>query len=231
MAVAVKPDNKAVVEFLVQWSKTGPWLLTAIQVGGKAISTKSFTAKTKKALQTWLTEFNGKRNIYFHVNPTMKEMKKKAMEKDVKAVTWFHVDIDPRAENLKTKKEKLAFLKKEQKRALGLLTDKLPKSIPEPTVIVFSGGGYQGFWKLKKPISIKGDLKKVEDAKLYNLRLEQIFEGDHCHLRYILKLTPHDFAASVWDCPSRLRVTTNRWAFVRRNLMLTVLGMPRVPYL
>jgi hypothetical protein len=64
---------------------------------------------------------------------------------------------------------------------LSLLTDNLPAGIPKPTAIIFSGGGYQGFWHLAKPIPIDGNVKLAEEAARYNLALERVFQADHCH--------------------------------------------------
>ncbi len=125
-----------------------------------------------EGLCTWLDEYNGKRNIYFHVNTTMRALGKKAGREDIMSVDWFHVDIDPRADE---------DLDEERKRALGLLTTNLPEGVPAPSVVIFSGGGYQGFWKLEEPILIDGDLPKAEDAKRYNVQLEIRFGADNCH--------------------------------------------------
>ena len=165
-------NSKASVEFLQKWNSEGPWVLTAIQTDRKKIETRTFYPKDSADCVQWLDLYNGTRNIYFHVNPCVKDMKSKAHKEDIKAGVWLHIDIDP---------EKGADITEERERALGLLTDKLPKGIPKPTVIVFSGGGYQGFWKLSKEIIVDGDVKKCEDFELYNKRLEQVFGGDHCH--------------------------------------------------
>ncbi len=53
--------------------------------------------------------------------------------------------------------------------------------MPPPSIIVFSGGGYQAYWKLKEPLEINGDIAKAEDAKRYNMQLERIFKADSCH--------------------------------------------------
>ena len=106
------------------------------------------------------------------MNSVIKDILSKAQKEDIKSADWLHIDIDP---------EQGEDINQERERALGLLTDNLPKGIPKPTVIIFSGGGYQGFWKLKKPIEIDGSVEKAEDFELYNKRLEQIFGGDHCH--------------------------------------------------
>lgn len=165
------PDNRPAIEFLKKWNSTGPWILTAIQVDRKAITTQTFYPNETQ-LGFWLEKYNGTRNIYFHVNTTMKDISSKAMKEDIRSADWLHIDIDP---------NKNSDIKLERERALAALTDKIPKGIPKPTVIIFSGGGYQGFWKLKKSVEIDGNLEKAEEFELYNKRLEQIFGGDHCH--------------------------------------------------
>ncbi|MDJ0953375.1 MAG: DUF5906 domain-containing protein [Acidimicrobiia bacterium] len=167
----VKPDNGAAYDFLRKWQQGGPWILTAITIDRKKIETKTFTEETKEALYTWLTKYNGERNIYFHVNSCLKELTRKAEREDVKSLDWLHVDIDPRAGE---------DVEEEQKRALSLLQNP-PNEVPKPTVIIFSGGGYQGFWKLKDPLPVHGDLAKAEDVKRFNIQLEILFGADQCH--------------------------------------------------
>ncbi len=165
-------DNQKAIKFLQKWKPEGPWVLTAIQVDKKGIETRTFHADKLEQLDAWLKLNNGERNIYFHVNSAMRDLNSKANRQDIKSVDWFHVDIDPVAGQ---------DLAQERERCLNLLTSNLPKGIPKPTVIVFSGGGYQGFWKLKEPIIIDGDLEKAEDVKRYNQQLEVIFGADNCH--------------------------------------------------
>lgn len=160
------------IKFLKKWAPEGPWVLTSIQVDKKGIATKTFYPKDEKDLKAWLNQYNGKRNIYFHVNPPLHDLNSKANREDIKSVDWLHVDIDPRPEG---------DLDKERERCLALLTTELPRGVPKPSVIIFSGGGYQGFWKLKEPIPVNGDLGLAEDAKLYNQQLELLFGADNCH--------------------------------------------------
>lgn len=168
----MKPDNKAAIEFLKRWCPDGPWLLTAIQPDRKSINTQTFRPSSMKELTGWLEKHNGKDNIYFHVNPALRDMQKKAEREDIKELAWLHVDIDPRAGE---------DIEEERERALGLLTDRLPEGVPRPTVIIFSGGGYQGFWRLEDPLPIDGQAELYEDAKLYNVQLEILFGADNCH--------------------------------------------------
>jgi hypothetical protein len=168
----MRPNYQAAIEFLRLWAPDGPWILTAIQVDRKGIETKTFKPGDEAELLAWLEDQGATRNLYFHVNPATRDLTKKAERTDVKALAWLHVDIDPRAG------EDLA---EEQARALETLRRRLPPDVPPPTVIVFSGGGYQGFWKLREPVPIDGDLEKAEDAARYNLQLELLFGADECH--------------------------------------------------
>jgi len=165
----MQPNYKASVEFLEKWCPGGPWVLTAISLDKKSIDTKTF--RKAEDVLAWLQAFGAERNIYFSVNSTRYDVSKKPMREDVKALDWLHVDIDPRAGE---------DIQKEQARALGILQSP-PNGLPRPTVIVFSGGGYQGFWKLEEPKKIDGEEALYEDAKRYNQGLELAFGADNCH--------------------------------------------------
>ena len=170
MTHSVPHDNAAAVAFLRLVYPEGPWILTAIRTDRKAIDTKTFRPSTEAELLAWLNAYNGERNIYWSTNPPLRDLTKKAEREDIKEVAYLHVDIDPRADE---------DLEAENTRIRALL-DK-PKGLPEPTVLLFSGGGYQAFWKLETPIPIDGDLEKAEAAKLYNLKIERLLGGDNCH--------------------------------------------------
>lgn len=165
-------DSKKAVAFLALFHPRGPWVLTAINPNRKGIETKTFGPDSVDECVTWLDGHNGKWNCYFSVNPTIKPVSKKAERTDIKSVDYLHVDVDPRAGE---------DLIEEQARARALCLEKLPDGIPEPTFVIFSGGGYQAFWKLSEPIEINGDLDKAEDAKLWNLQLERVFGADNVH--------------------------------------------------
>lgn len=169
--MSVKPNNRAALEFLLRWSD-GPWVLTSIQTDRKSISTATFHKDTLKDAEKWLELYNGKRNIYFSVNPPMRDITKKAEREDIKSVDYLHVDVDPRAG------EDLAG---ERERILSLFSTRLPAGVPKPTFLIFSGGGYQAFWKLEQPIRLDGNLELAEDAKRFNQQLEVVFGGDNCH--------------------------------------------------
>lgn len=173
--MAVESDHAEAVKFLQKWSPEGPWILTAITPNRMSIETATF--REEGPVLEWLDRYKNKRNIYFHVNPTVRDLTKKAEKSDVKALEWLHVDIDPREGE---------DLNEERERILGLLTTKIPQGIPEPTCIIFSGGGYQAFWRLADPFDLcVGDDKinaaKIAEAELWNIQLEHVFGGDNCH--------------------------------------------------
>lgn len=168
----MKPDYSASLEFLHRWAPEGPWVLTAIDPLKRGTTTATFHKGDEKKLRRWLTNHGAKKNIYFTVNPVKAEVSKKASRADIAALAWIHVDVDPRVG------EDLA---QEQERIRRVFVEDLPESIPEPSCVVFSGGGYQGFWRLSNPCEIDGDMTKAEAAKLYNMQVEQLFEADACH--------------------------------------------------
>lgn len=164
----ITPDTASAIAFLKLVYPEGPWVLTGIRPDRKAMDTKTFHPSTEEVMEAWLEQFNGIYNIYWSVNPPLHDLNKKASREDIKEVAYLHVDIDPRAGEP---------LEQEQKRCLALLGESLPSTVPAPTVTLFSGGGYQAFWKLAKPIPINGDLARAEEAKRYNQQLELLLEG------------------------------------------------------
>jgi len=167
----MKGDTQAALDFLQKWEVVGPWVLTAISTDKKSILTKAFKEDDLEQMGAWIDQYNGRRNIYFNVNPSRILMDKKSERANVEALSWLHVDIDPRVGE---------DHEKERVRALGLLQAP-PKGIPEPTVIIDSGGGYQGFWALSQPFPISGKPEQYEEAARYNKQLEIIFHADNCH--------------------------------------------------
>lgn len=157
-------------EFLSKWRPDGPWILTAISLDKQSIITKTFDDLA--LVDNFVSEHEGIRNIYFTVNRTISSVNKKPMKEVMLAGDWLHVDIDPKEG---------ADIGKERGRILSLLMGELPEGIPEPTVVIDSGGGYQAFWKLKTPVIVDGRVQLCEEFEAYNRRLEQVFGGDNCH--------------------------------------------------
>jgi hypothetical protein len=160
------------VEFLRLVYPEGPWCLTAISPERTGTETRTFRPGREDELLRWLNQYNGARNLYWHVNPVIGTPTKKAERKDIAAVCYLHVDLDPAAGR---------ELAAERARIMALLTGERPNRVPEPTLVISSGGGYQAFWKLSEPIAVNGDLALAEEAKRFNQQLELLFGGDKCH--------------------------------------------------
>ncbi len=167
-----KRKQRTPTDFLKLMYPEGPWCLSEIPLDKSGIPTHTFWAGEEADMEDWITKRDGVHNLYFHTNPVMGRLQKKAKREHIQSVDYLHVDVDP---------EPGYPVEEEQERILALFTTDLPKEVPEPTTIVFSGGGYQAFWQLRDPIVINGDLGLAEDAKLFNVALEQAFGADNCH--------------------------------------------------
>lgn len=169
--MTAKSNYAISVEFLKRWTPIGPWVLTAIDPDKKAIDTATFSLPEEEAMLDWLRMHGRSRNVYFTVNPVTRPMQTKPSREHISALAWMHVDLDPRAGE---------DLEAERKRILGVL-EAPPTGIPRPSVITFSGGGYQGFWRLTEPMPLDGTVEAYEEAKRYNKQLELVLGGDNCH--------------------------------------------------
>lgn len=165
----LKHKTKDSIDFLKKWCPEGPWVLTAIIPDGKT-ETMSFQPSAWQKAADWIESHQGKRNLYFHVNPVRGALSNKASKEDIARMAWLHIDIDPRAGE---------DFDEERERALKLLQEYEPR----PSVIIDSGGGFQGFWKLNQDVKleINGSVSKAQELEAYNQQLEKIFQGDHCH--------------------------------------------------
>jgi len=171
------PDIQHAADFLQRFRPGGPWVLTCVvdkEGEKKRLPTSTFDESQVLEMERWLHEMGTvlQRNVYFHVNETIERMQKKALRENIKRMSWLHVDVDPRVG------EDLAD---EQKRISRLFSDRLPNGIPEPTCVVFSGGGVQGYWRLEEPFEIDGKEELYEQAKLWNIQIERAFKADTCH--------------------------------------------------
>ena len=93
-------------------------------------------------------------NVYYGVNPRFRgQLGGRAA---VKACTVLHVDVDGVSD-------------------VGVVLARVDDvGLPEPTIVVSSGGGCHVYWRLREP---ELELQPVEDA---NARLAHVLGGDHC---------------------------------------------------
>ena len=118
------PDTQAAVDFLGKVYPEGPWCLTSIGIDKTGVQTRTFVPETLDDMVRWIEGYNGQRNLYWHVNPVMRMLEKKATREHIRSMNWLHVDIDARAGE---------GLKGELERCHALLTTNLPEGVPEPT--------------------------------------------------------------------------------------------------
>lgn len=145
------------VGFLKEFHPNGFWVLTAINPDRKGTVTKTFTEAAE--CEAWIDAQVGKSNLYFMVNQPGGPLTKKATKADVATAPWLHVDIDAR-------------VGEPLDQELVRIRAKVEGFTPRPTAVVFSGGGYQAFWRLAEP---------VDDPEPYNQQLAYLLEGDSCH--------------------------------------------------
>lgn len=148
----IKPDTDASISFLKAFAPEALWVLTAIAPDGGKTYTDTFGPENEEACRTWIDSHQGIKNIYFMVNPPLGKLQSKASKTDVKEMAWLHVDVDPRAgEDIET----------ERARAWKMLSEFEPK----PSLIIDSGGGFQGFWRLERPVPVDKDEHRCEELE------------------------------------------------------------------
>ncbi|MEW4461322.1 VapE domain-containing protein [Roseibium algicola] len=151
-AIFPEGDTEAAVQFLEDMFPGHPRHLVAISKRGH-VEACTFQPFEDEDMFKWVDERQGVDNLYFHVNGLhQRVVNKKASKEDVVSAHYIHVDIDdPDAE------------------------ERLLNFALQPTAIVFSGGGYHGYWKLVEP---SDDLVRVEAV---NQAVAKILGGDNCH--------------------------------------------------
>jgi hypothetical protein len=162
------PNTQESIEFLQKWSPDGPWVLTAIIPDGGRTTTVTFSKDKVEDVRAWIDVRQGRQNIYFTVNPVIKSVNSKPKKIDIKGMKALHVDIDPRVgEEIDSERER---------------AERLLRSFnPPPTVILDSGGGFQGFWLLDELQVTNGDEIKTVELEAYNLQIEVQLQADACH--------------------------------------------------
>lgn len=144
------PDTDAAVAFLDHLCGDGLRVLTSIPPDGGRTATATFRADERDKLRAWIDERQGVQNIYFTVNSVFGPVTTKPNNGAVSAIRALHVDVDPRpGEPLDAERERAERVLRAYR--------------PEPTVIVDSGGGFQGFWLLdgERPVGGSADLARL----------------------------------------------------------------------
>jgi hypothetical protein len=133
-------------DFLAKLRPGGPWGLTAIVPDGP---TETITASNANEVNAFVRKHDGKRNLYYSVNPTRAAMTKKAAKADIAAVEYLLADLDPNEGESPTDAKS---------RYLAQLSSAFE---PKPTVIVDSGNGVQCLWRLSERITLPTEAAEV----------------------------------------------------------------------
>src|SRR5712671_6974409 len=126
-------------DFLQQLRPGGPWLLTAIVPDG---TTTSREVSSEADLQAFVILHDGKRNIYYSINPTKRPMSGKASKIDIASVEYVYADLDPR-KNETPEAAKARYLEQLN----GAFA-------PKAAAVVDSGNGLQILWRLETPVKM-----------------------------------------------------------------------------
>src|SRR5260370_22637581 len=129
-------------DFLEKLRPGGPWILTAIIPDGL---TDTITAHSPDDVRKFVRKNDGKKNLYYSVNPTRTARTTKASKLDIAAIEFSFVDLDPQPHET-TETAKTRYL-------AGLEAFK-----PAPTAIIDSGNGVQALWRLAEPIALQEPL-------------------------------------------------------------------------
>ena len=145
------PDTGAALDFLDHLCGDGLRVLTSILPDGGRTTTATFAPRDRDRMAAWIDERQGVQNIYFTVNALYGPVTSKPNKGAVSAIRAVHVDVDPRpGEPLDAERERAERL--------------LREFDPAPTVIIDSGGGFQGFWLLDEECPVGGS---AELARLF----------------------------------------------------------------
>jgi hypothetical protein len=152
-ARSLKGDSQQAADFLDRMvGENKPRHLVAIPTEG-ALTARSFAPSERAAMVNWIDAQEGIANVYYTVNELKPGVKnRKARKSDVDHAVQLHVDIDD----------------------VGAL-ERLRKFSPKPTVVVFSGGGFQAFWTLSHSTTALADVERI------NADIAQKLGGDNCH--------------------------------------------------
>ncbi|WP_164681879.1 virulence-associated E family protein [Fuscovulum blasticum] len=170
------PSKDAVREALRLIHPEGPWHVSAKRE--KGFTGKVFAPDAEGGAAGWAVAQNRTLNAYVSIAALRPGWNgNKATKADVASVGWLWVDVDPRAGE---------DLDLERARLLGLLTTNLPKGIPPPSVIIDSGRGFWGLWRLAQPVVMPPADDPAWDAARASVEdrnrgLEFSFGADACH--------------------------------------------------
>ncbi len=170
------PSKDAVRAALRLIHPEGPWHVSAKRQ--KGFTGKVYAPDAEGGAAGWAVAQNRTLNAYVSIAAIRAGWQgDKATKEDVGSVGWLWVDLDPRPGE---------ELEPERARILALLTNKLPKGVPPPSVIIDSGRGFWALWRLREAVVMPPADDPAWDAARAvvedrNRGLELAFGADRCH--------------------------------------------------
>jgi hypothetical protein len=133
-----------------------PWVLTAISPDKNPRTKKpdidTITAKDNDRARRFIRQYEGKRNLYFSVNPARTAMTSKPAKTDIARVDFLHLDCDPLPGEA-SEDAKRRYL------------DKLNELEQAVTFAIDSGNGIQFLLRLNEPIVLPKPSVQLFDKK------------------------------------------------------------------
>ncbi len=149
-----EPQTRVATAFLKAMSPNR-WDLAAIPPDGGRPEFRTFMPSEFSAAEEWIEARQGIAGLYYQVNEVRAGLlNRKPTKADIARVLHLHADIDVNDE---------------------ATLQHIRSFVPAPTVIVFSGGGFQPLWTLREPST---EFDRVERI---NMAIAQALGGDNCH--------------------------------------------------
>ena len=171
------PDSAidASIAFLRRFHQTTLWALSTFGPGEHEVGpARTFDPSEENTAREFIQAQQGKRNVYFSVNRVTRKLSKKASKADIEEIHWLQVDADLNKQLDWSDRDAVAA---EKDRVL----ERLQTYNPSPTAIVWSGGGYQGFWRLSEIIVVNGNKELMAPIECRMQRIAKAFGADACH--------------------------------------------------
>jgi putative DNA primase/helicase len=157
-------------QFLVRFRPDGYTTYVGIVPDGSTVAA-TFNGTDADQAATWIEEQNRARGVYFTVNPTPPELRKKPTKADITAIAGVWADIDPRDGN---RGEWL-----EERERLVDLADELAALSWPPSLIVDSGNGIQPIWHLAEQLEATPEYRDASEVLCRRVEAALGAQGTH----------------------------------------------------
>jgi hypothetical protein len=173
------PDElgaKAAISFLERFHPGTPWALATFGPRGDEVGpAQTFDPSTEQDdAYRFILSLQAKHNIYFTVNCVGVRISKKASKTDIVEIHYLHVDADLPKDIDWSDPPVVAGAKQH-------VLERLRAYNPPPTAILWSGGGFQAFWRLSEIIVVNGDKELMAPIERRMRAIEKAFGADSCH--------------------------------------------------